>query len=89
MRLVLMTFLPQPPKQNVWFYLGERRWSLAEFKPLWESLGPVLFYFRPPQPLRRLTWLRVCLRLNTLLHARPILSRYHMGLKGDRLSNSP
>ncbi|KAI0277333.1 hypothetical protein BGY98DRAFT_1097494 [Russula aff. rugulosa BPL654] len=27
-------------KQNVWYYLGERRWSLADIKTLWDSLGP-------------------------------------------------
>jgi len=29
-----------PLKQNVWYYLGERRWSLADIKTLWDSLGP-------------------------------------------------
>jgi hypothetical protein len=46
------------PKQNIWYYLGERRWSLADIKTLWDSLGAVLAYSFPC-PRRRLTLLRV------------------------------
>ncbi len=46
--------VPVPPKQNVWYYLGERHWSLADIKTLWDSLGPVLDRFLP-YPLRILT----------------------------------
>lgn len=45
-------------KQNVWYYLGERRWSLANIKTLWDSLGPVLAYSFPC-PRQGLTMLRV------------------------------
>ena len=34
--------VPTIAKQSVWYYLGERRWILAEIKTLWDSLGPVL-----------------------------------------------
>jgi hypothetical protein len=45
-------------KQNVWYYLGERRWSLADIKTLWDSLGPVLAHSFS-YPRQRLTLLRV------------------------------
>ena len=45
-------------KQNVWYYLGERRWSLADIKTLWDSLGPVLAH-PVPYPRQRLMLLRV------------------------------
>jgi len=35
----LHTFI-YAPRKNVWYYLGERRWSLADIKTLWDSLGP-------------------------------------------------
>ena len=77
-----------PSKQNVWYYLGERRWSLADdIRTLWDSLGPVVVHRFPllvPET-HAVTWLR----LNALLHVRPILSQYHTGLKGESFSNSP
>jgi hypothetical protein len=79
--------VPTTPKQNVWYYLGERRWSLADIKTLWDSLGPVLL--PPPSSPAPETHVVTRLRLNALLHARPILRRYRTGLKGGRLSNSP
>lgn len=80
--------VPISSKQNVWYYLGERRWTLADIKTLWDSLGPVLVHpFLLPAPEYSRCY--VSLRPNTLLHARPILSRYHTGLKGESLSNSP
>ncbi|KAF8488475.1 hypothetical protein F5888DRAFT_1799013 [Russula emetica] len=35
----LHTFM-YAPRKNVWYYLGERHWSLADIKTLWDSLGP-------------------------------------------------
>jgi hypothetical protein len=43
---------------SVWYYLCERRWSLADIKTLWDSLGPVLAHSFP-YPRQRLTLLRV------------------------------
>ncbi len=42
--------VPISPKQSVWYYLGERRWSLADVKNLWDSLGPVLVHSLPFSP---------------------------------------
>lgn len=35
----LHTFI-YAPRKNVWYYLGERRWNLADINNLWDSLGP-------------------------------------------------
>jgi len=81
--------IPISPKQDVWYYPGERRWSLADIvKTLWDSLRPVLACSLPYSHHGDSRCF-VSLRLNTFLHARPILSRYHTGLKGESLSNSP
>jgi hypothetical protein len=37
--------VPLSPTQNVWYYLAERRWSIADIKTLWDSLGPVVAHF--------------------------------------------
>jgi hypothetical protein len=46
------------PKQDVWYYLGERYWNMTDIKTLWDSLGPVLVQSLP-YPRQRLTLLCV------------------------------
>ena len=84
---LVVTMFPYPLNRTFGIISGsgDGAWPISRlFGTLWDR-----YLLTPSITRARDSRCYVSFRLNRLLHARPILSRYHTGLKGENLSNSP